>query len=235
MSGLTNYLTVSGVDLSYVFMRGTNPTNSGYKLTGLGGGDLSSIFKIVTSGGPYVTETGYLNSSSQDISRMYEPYSPTILNHNFILQTANASPYYLIGSITNWTSQQTYVGYSTLSPFNTVSLPSPYNQFCALQRDGASISQEIDLQKLSYTLSFYIIGRNQSGSASYFQQAITSISVLINSTIIFTTATNVSVTTWVQYSTSFTANGITTLQFRVSVNNSSDSSILITGIVLRVS
>ena len=33
---ITNYLTVNGVDLSYVFMNGTNATNSGYKLEGGG-------------------------------------------------------------------------------------------------------------------------------------------------------------------------------------------------------
>ena len=128
MSGLTNYLTVNGVDLLYVFMSGTNVTNSGYKL--VDGRDLSQIFKIVTSGGPYVTNTGYLNSSNQDISRMYEPYNPTILNYDFASPNASASPYYVIQAIPSWTSiGSTYVGRSTLSVWNDVALPSPYQQF----------------------------------------------------------------------------------------------------------
>ncbi len=189
----------------------------------------------MTAGGPYVTNIGYLNSTNQDISRMYEPYSPIILNYNCASPNITTSPYYLIQTLPSWTSNNTTIGRTTLSVWNDVTLPTPYEQFCALQATGSFISQDISLQKLKYTLSYYIIGRNQNGSASLFQPANTSITVTINSDSISTGVT-ANASSWGLKTVSFNASGgLTTLKFLVTVTNGSDSSILITGIVLRVS
>lgn len=65
----SGYLTTTGVDLSTIFVPGTNPTLSGY-LTKTGV-DLSTIF--ATGGGSSVV-TGYLTQTGLDISSMYATY-----------------------------------------------------------------------------------------------------------------------------------------------------------------
>jgi hypothetical protein len=67
MSNLTKYLNIDGLDLSYVFQRGTTTTNSGYKLSN--GNDLSSVF---ASGTTY-KKTGYTLPNGYDLSTIYAP------------------------------------------------------------------------------------------------------------------------------------------------------------------
>lgn len=56
MSGLTGYISASGIDLSYIFQAGTTTTQSGYKLQN--GNDLSSLFDS-NAGLVYAPKTGY--------------------------------------------------------------------------------------------------------------------------------------------------------------------------------
>ena len=162
---------------------------------------------------------------------MYEPYSLPILNSNFTSPTVSGSPYWttLTTSTIGWTPIQAQIGYSTLSPWNAVSLSSivpSCSQFCALQRDGASLSQDITCNKsLTYTLSWWIIARNPT-----LYTSTTYIQVFINETKIFE-YNNLFAGSWIKYSANFKSDGLTTLKFQNSnVSTTLDSSFLITGV-----
>jgi hypothetical protein len=234
MSGMTGYLTSYGTDLSYVFVRGVNATtNSGYKL--FGGDDLSSIFAPNTSL-TYASNTGYLMINNQDITTIYEPLPIPIVNYNFIVPDASASLYFVTINLTTLLNGWTKTGgihicYSTLSSWNKITMPSPYIQACAFQKSNASISQTIELQKLNYKLSFWIIGRNPSGYST-----TTSLKITVNTIPILsdyypstTVWNNVVVPFFIPDATSYA------LIFKnINADTLLDSSFVITGIILTV-
>ena len=59
MSGLTNYLALSGYDLSFIFQPGTSSIITGFKLAN--GNDIGSIFQEYTTG-TQASATGLISS-----------------------------------------------------------------------------------------------------------------------------------------------------------------------------
>ena len=240
MSGLTGYLTSSGLDLSYVFLKGTTTTNSGYTL--ISGGDLSSVFKANTGTLGVAPNTGFKMLNNQDISTIYEPLiiTITITNPNFTSPSASGSPYYHVKTgtqITGWVitvvSGQVLVGYGYNSLFNKIQLAN-YTQYCIIKINGSYITQNIQLEQRNYKLSFWIIGRNAGGAATQFLTS-TSLKISVGSTDILSNY-YMNNTSWVNVVVNFSspAAGTYVLKF-ANVNTvapSGDSCFLITGIII---
>ena len=234
MSGLTYYLTSTGTDLSYVFLKGTTVSKSGYALSGTRG-DLSNIFASNTSS-TYVSKTGYLMSNNLDISTLYEPFNVTILNPNFTSPSTSGSPYYNnSATITSW-SGSTVIGYGSTNVFNKRTLPGSYTQYAILQSTNSYVSQSVQLQKLNYKLSFQIIGRNNGTANLYYFSINTTLTITIGSTTILSGYDVQYTPSWTKVDVLFTApsTGTHSLTFTNITNPAADSSILITGIVITV-
>ena len=234
MSGLTGYKTIYGTDLSYIFISGTNTTrDSGYTLNR---GDLSDIFARNTSS-VYAQNTGYLISNNQDISRIYEPLRVTITNSNFTSPNRSASPYWAYNTtLTGWTETGSFVASSSASNWNTASLTSivpACTQYCGLQNNGSNIAQTISLLNISYNLSFWIIGRNQNGSAYLFTPSKTTLTVTVGVNTILSGRT-IGATSWINVNVRFTiaTSGSYSLKFANVTTEPLDSSFLFTGIVI---
>ena len=238
MSGLTNYLTSTGTDLSYVFLKGTTVQNSGYVLSG-GGGDLSSIFASNTLS-TYASKTGYLMSNGLDISTIYEPNKVTILNPNFTSPSASASPYYLQMSgstLTSWTlNGNVLVGYGSNNAFNKRALPLSYTQYGIVHSTTSYVCQNVQLQKLNYNLSFWIIGRNNGTANLFYFSNNTTLTITIGSTTILSGYDVQYTPSWTNVNVSFTAPSAGTylMKFTNITSPAADSSFLITGIVITV-
>ena len=233
---LTGFLSSSGIDLSYIFVSGTTPTNSGYKL--VNGNDLSSIFASNTSGS-FAANTGYLIIDNRDISRLYEPIPTSVSITNFNFSSPATGNYTVVtGLLPGWTTTaypHVIVGYGSAGTFNKVALPSPYTQYCILLNNNSngnadvSISQNIQMPNLNYLLSFWIIGRNGSGTGFTLPSQI---KVTIDNTEIYISTLS-HPATWmnvVQYFT-LSSTGLKNLKFENLGDG--ETSILITGITIR--
>ena len=129
-----------------------------------------------------------------------------------------------------------FVGYLN-SSWNNLSLSSitpASTQYCILQGDATTVSQNITLNKLNYILSFWFVGRNPFNANTF--SSTTYLRAYINNTIVYE-VNNISTTTWTKATTSAFSvswNGQTQLKFANATNPDRDSSFLITGIVIRV-
>jgi len=232
---MSGYLTLYGTDLSYIFINGTASTASGYYAL-QSGGDLSSLFKRVTSGSVNASPTGYLMPNNKDISTIYEPTQIAISNYNFASPATSTYYYNSSIAISGW-SCQNYVLVGKGSPWTSLSsasiIPSS-TQFCGLQLYLGSIptiAQNVTFQNLMYVLSFWVTTRPPFVST-------TQLIVNIGTTVILTYLPYQATPTWSKISVPFTTPtaGTYALRFTCSspVNNNVDNTVLITGIYITI-
>ena len=230
MSGLTGYLTNTGVDLSYVFQNGTTQIAGGYRLAN------GNALTFLATSGNSVSKTGYLGSNGQDLSTFFEPRSISIVNYNFALPNVSAaSPYYqtVTGTNNGWTfvgSTAVGYGYTSPNPWNRVATTS---QYAILQQTPTyptlypEVYQTFALFPMKYKLTFSIIGRNPS-----YYSASQYCNVFANATNILQFS-NIGTASWSIKSAIFTGSSSTIIKFTTGTT-SVDSSYLITNVSIIV-
>jgi hypothetical protein len=247
MSGLIGFLNSNGTDLSYIFLSGTNATNSGYLI---GTKDLSSIFKGTTAGSINTYNVGYIMSSGLDMSTFFEPLKVDISNSIFSVPALAANSWTSITSSSGlyWSfSGSVIVGNvqatNTTYPWNTVSLSSiipSCSQYLGLQYGTSSITQNITLQNRKYVLNFWIIPRNKQGNTTFSPITMSSttrciVSIGANTILTYAPPSTTSAT-WVKLSVEYTNStpGSYALKFLNNTTGGADSTFLITGVYMTV-
>jgi len=130
INGLTNYLTLDGTDLSYVFLSGTTITKSGYLLSD-GRTDLSDIFASKSANTANITGYKYISAGIEnDINQLYakiQTFGVTFdiaLDSQFFKQTTTDGlydVYTIVGqSGTDATTYATWVDKSVVATFTTI-------------------------------------------------------------------------------------------------------------------
>ena len=231
MSGLTGYLTNTGVDLSYVFQNGTTQISGGYRLA-----NGNALTFLASTSGNFVSKTGYLGSNGQDLSTIFEPRSISIVNYNFASPSENITPYYhtITGTNNGWTfAGSTAVGYGSASVWNRVSTTSQYailQQILLYPTLYPEVYQAFALFPMKYKLTFLIIGRNNPPNSYY--NATQSCDVYANATKILSFS-SIGNTAWNTKSIVFTGSSSTIIKFTTGTT-SVDSSYLITNVSIIV-
>ncbi len=247
MAGLIGLLNSNGIDLSYIFLSGTNATMSRYLI---GTRDLSTYFKGSTAGSIYTNNVGYIMSSGLDMSRFFEPLQVNILNNIFAFPALTTNTRQSITSSTpnfHWSVSGNIILGNGVGPWTTIALTSIIpicTQYCIFQSyQGVNpfIFQNITLQNLNYELNFWIIPRNNNGNTvngSINLSLTTTCVVSIDTAVILTYSvprtTNGSAR-WTKFSLKYTATaGTYQLKFLNNTTDGTDSSFLITGIYMIV-